>query len=81
MTISMCGLDEAGVDAFLDDAEVRDAGTARYPWPKEFRDKLKTALDGMTNMDAVKRKINAAVLDDLGPGLFNRGPFVLPVEV
>ena len=74
---STCGLNEKGVDAFLNDAEQLDKGTSRYPWPKALKGKIKTAIDGMTFMPAVKGKVNDLVVKEAGPGLLNRGPFEL----
>lgn len=70
-----CGYNEDGIDAFLNDAEALDKGTARFPWPKTLKGKIKTAIDGMQFMPAVKGKVNELVLKHAGPGLFNRGPF------
>lgn len=71
----VCGLNEAGVDQFLADAEALDKGTTRFPWPKPLKGKIKAAIDGMMFMPAVKDKINAMVMKEAGPGLLNRGPF------
>jgi hypothetical protein len=72
---STCGLNETGVDAFLNDAEQLDKGTSRFPWPKGLKGKIKAAIDGMTFMPAVKGKVNDLVVKKAGPGLLNRGPF------
>lgn len=72
---STCGLNEAGIDAFLNDAEQLDKGTSRYPWPKPLKGKIKRAIDGMTFMPAVKGKVNDLVVKEAGSGLLNRGPF------
>lgn len=72
-----CGLNEDGIDAFLADAEQVDRGTSRYPWPKKLKAEIKTAIDGMMFMPAVKEKINELVVKGAGPGLLNRGPFNL----
>lgn len=72
---SVCGLSAEGVDDLIDRAEETDRGTARHPWPKKFKAKVKDAIEGMDYMPAVEAQINALVLSDLGPGLFNRGPF------
>lgn len=74
---STCGLNEAGVDAFLNDAEQLDKGTSRFPWPKSLKGKIKSEIDGMTFMPAVKGKVNAIVVKNAGSGLLNRGPFDL----
>ena len=74
----VCGMNEQGVDEFIDNAEAHDKGTDRFPWPNGFKDEVKAAISGMTFMDAVKRKVNALVLQKLGPGLLGRGPFNLP---
>lgn len=76
---SCCGLNEQGIDAMLFDAEQLDVGTARFPWPKGLKDTIKAEVDGMVFMPAVKEKINALVVAKAGPGLFNRGPYNLPV--
>lgn len=75
----VCGLDEAGVDDLLDTAEQLDLGTERFPWPDGLKDDIKATISGMTFMDAVKRKINDIVVEKAGPGLFNRGPYNLPL--
>lgn len=72
---SVCGLSAEGVDDLIDRAEAADAGTSRHPWPKKFKAKVKDEIEGMDFMPAVEAQINALVLKDLGPGLFNRGPF------
>jgi len=72
---STCGLNEKGVDAFLNDAEQLDKGTSRFPWPKTLKGKIKAAIDGMAFMPAVKGKVNDLVVKEAGPGLLNRGPF------
>ena len=74
----VCGLNEEGVDAFLQEAEQLDKGTDRFPWPDEFKNEVKYQISGMVRMDDVKRRINAYVVHKLGPGLLGRGPFNLP---
>ena len=71
----VCGMNEVGVDAFLNDAEQLDKGTSRFPWPKALKGKIKAAIDGMTFMPAVKAKVNDLVVKEAGTGLLNRGPF------
>lgn len=78
---STCGLNEAGIDAFLKDAEELDRGTSRYPWPKGLKGKIKATIDGMTHMPAVKETINTMVVKEAGPGLLNRGPFNLDPRI
>lgn len=77
---SVCGMDETGVDAFLEEAEKRDVGTERHPWPPEFKAEVKATIDGMSFMPDVKRTVNSLVLSKLGPGLFNKGPFLEPIQ-
>jgi hypothetical protein len=74
---TVCGMDEAGVDAFLDEAEEMDKGTTRYPWKKSLKTEIKKAIAGMQFMPGVKETVNAVVVSKAGPGLFGRGPFNL----
>ena len=76
----VCGMSEEGVDAFLDEAEQQDKGTARYPWPRRLKPYLKHEIGGMTFMPDVKKRVNEIVVREAGPGLFGRGPFNLPVN-
>jgi hypothetical protein len=79
--LSVCGMNEVGIDAFLNDAEQLDKGTSRYPWPKSLKGQIKTAINGMQFMTAVKEKVNEMVVAKAGPGLFGRGPFNLDPRV
>lgn len=74
----VCGMDEDGVDAFIDEAEQQDAGTSRFPWPNSLKDEVKAAISGMQHMPFVKEKVNEVIVAKAGPGLFGRGPFKLP---
>jgi hypothetical protein len=74
----VCGMDEDGTDAFLDDAEQQDVGTSRFPWDKSLKADIKAAISGMQHMPHVKEKVNELVVAKAGPGLFGRGPFKLP---
>ncbi len=74
----VCGMSEEGIDAFLDEAEAQDRGTARFPWPKDLKADIKAAISGMDYMPAVKERVNEIVVAQAGPGLFGRGPFKLP---
>lgn len=76
----VCGMSEAGVDAFIDEAEQHDKGTTRFPWSKRLKTLIKRNIDGMTYMPDVKKRLNEIVVAEAGPGLFGRGPFVLPVN-
>lgn len=73
----VCGMDEAGVDAFLAAAEQGDKGTERYPWSKGLRAELKAGISGMQFMPHVKEKVNEIVVAKAGPGLLGRGPFLI----
>lgn len=74
----VCGMNENGIDAFLDDAEQQDVGTSRFPWDKSLKSDIKAAISGMQHMPFVKEKVNEVVVAKAGPGLFGRGPFKLP---
>lgn len=78
---NVCGMDEAGVDAFLKEAEEQDKGTARYPWKAALRSEIKKAIAGMQFMPAVKERVNEIVVKKAGPGLLGRGPFNLDPRV
>lgn len=73
----VCGMDEDGTDAFIDEAERQDVGTARFPWGKSLKADIKSAISGMQHMPFVKEKVNEIVVAKAGPGLFGRGPFKL----
>ena len=76
----VCGMNEAGVDAFISDAEQMDRGTDRFPWRGNLKSESKAAINGMTFMPDVKKRLNEVVVAKAGPGPFNRGPFLLPVS-
>ena len=78
---TVCGMNEAGVDAFLKDAEELDKGTTRYPWKAALKTEIKKAIAGMQFMPAVKEKVNEIVVKKAGPGLLGRGPFNLDPRV
>lgn len=68
------GYNEHGVEAYIKVAEDHDRGTTRFPWPADFKAKLKADLNGLHTVDEMKAKLNAAVVASLGGGLHNRGP-------
>jgi hypothetical protein len=75
--ITVCGMNEDGVDRFLDTAEQMDKGTTRFPWPKDLKAEIKAAINGKTFMPDVQETVNKLVVAKAGPGLFGRGPFNL----
>lgn len=80
-TTNVCGMNEAGVDAFLKEAEEHDKGTVRYPWKASLRTEIKKAIAGMQFLPAVKERVNEIVVKKAGPGLHGRGPFNLDPRV
>lgn len=66
------GMSEVEFDAFFAAAENADRG--RAPWPEDLKGRIKVAVSGMSDLQAVKQKINTMVVDELGLGVLNRGP-------
>ncbi len=69
------GLSESAVDAFIAEAEELDRGTERYPWSKKAKAAIKSGLQELPDIPAMKAKVNELVLKKLGGGLHGRGPF------
>ncbi|MGE0238402.1 MAG: hypothetical protein AB7F09_20020 [Parvibaculaceae bacterium] len=68
------GYNEEGVARYIDGAEEKDRGTARYPWPVQLKRKILRGLDGLHTEEQMRDTLNKAVLDALGGGLHDAGP-------